>query len=989
MIFKDIIRCSLITAVALMSAIACVRDVPEEVVGNIVFSTASDACDFAEGDKMAVMNSERPFIAERQENEIRFVGDVLQADHYYAVYPYSAFKFFLPEEPAVAVMTLPTVQTAVKNKIPQEFRISTAYAVDSDRVLHFNEQISYFKFTIGPESGNIRSISVVSASAPLSGDFSAACLGGYGSCPMPGSHYNVCLASSGKFLEPGDYYLAFRYEDSHELKIAYEDDRGRIALKSTAIDSYRPGQVIDMGLVADLDFQDRDIIPSTVTMIYREPDESVLDVQMLSSTDLHVNILEGDDWFSMLKTKNVSSSVFRISLKENTGFDRVGKFEVVAADGDRRLLYTIVQRGLSGQTQKDVLRKGLMDFYESAGGDGWRDKSGWGSDQTLESWSGLAVNEWGSLIGISLYNNGLTGSLPEEFEGLDNLREFSLSRNSLSGNIPSYVYGSYKVDLSYNSFESISDIEDSENGMTSYLYLSDNRIEGSLPEGIGNIPHLMSVNVSNNRFTGSIPESYGKIIQRGGSLILNGNMLSGEIPEGIRNDDRFRKRLWVNIMTQEGPGFDFDNVEIFANEFYIYDMDSQWLDLVEVYASNEYTLYVDFSTYKDFVPEILGWYEQYGDQGLGLVAYVSRNLYEDIVDEYDPQCHFVATRISQVNMFLADSSGRIVLNPGSSDPEDVLAFLETVYGPYEGKEDPEPPVDLPEDGLVTVLQTAEDGNGIDVVLMGDSYGVTEINDGTYEAVMRETMDHLFEIEPYRSYRHLFNVYMVNVVSEEESRLGVSYGEGNSISGNDDLCFVYASRALTEERMNEALVIVVVNSPRFGGSTYMYRSGTGDWAVGKAVSYIPKVDLKMDFRGLVQHEAGGHGFAKLADEYVGGLGELLPESDKERIKAFEVYGWYRNIDFSDDPSTVKWSHILSDSRYKDEPDGLFEGGLGYSSGVWHPTYTGIMKHNQGTYNAPSRESIWYRIHKLAYGEDWQYDFEEFARYDAVNRQPVEY
>ena len=34
--------------------------------------------------------------------------------------------------------------------------------------------------------------------------------------------------------------------------------------------------------------------------------------------------------------------------------------------------------------------------------------------------------------------------------------------------------------------------------------------------------------------------------------------------------------------------------------------------------------------------------------------------------------------------------------------------------------------------------------------------------------------------------------------------------------------------------------------------------------------------------------------------------------------------------------------------------------------------------------PSREAIYYRIHKLAYGEDWEYDYGKFVEYDAVNR-----
>lgn len=37
-----------------------------------------------------------------------------------------------------------------------------------------------------------------------------------------------------------------------------------------------------------------------------------------------------------------------------------------------------------------------------------------------------------------------------------------------------------------------------------------------------------------------------------------------------------------------------------------------------------------------------------------------------------------------------------------------------------------------------------------------------------------------------------------------------------------------------------------------------------------------------------------------------------------------------------------------------------------------------------YPASSREAIYYRIHKLAYGDSWNYDYEEFVEWDARNR-----
>jgi hypothetical protein len=110
-------------------------------------------------------------------------------------------------------------------------------------------------------------------------------------------------------------------------------------------------------------------------------------------------------------------------------------------------------------------------------------------------------------------------------------------------------------------------------------------------------------------------------------------------------------------------------------------------------------------------------------------------------------------------------------------------------------------------------------------------------------------------------------------------------------------------------------------------------------------------------------------------------------DIEKIKTIEDQnerGWWKNIDFTSDPANVRWNYFLKDERYANEGLGLFEGGLTYWTGVWRPTETSIMDNNTGGFNAPSREAIYYRINKLAYGKDWEYDYEDFVEYDAINR-----
>lgn len=75
----------------------------------------------------------------------------------------------------------------------------------------------------------------------------------------------------------------------------------------------------------------------------------------------------------------------------------------------------------------------------------------------------------------------------------------------------------------------------------------------------------------------------------------------------------------------------------------------------------------------------------------------------------------------------------------------------------------------------------------------------------------------------------------------------------------------------------------------------------------------------------------------------------------------------------------------DARYAYDGLGVFEGAYTYLTGAYRPTDISIMRHNTGGFNAPSREAIYQRIHRLAYGKSWTYDYETFVEYDAKNRK----
>ena len=74
-----------------------------------------------------------------------------------------------------------------------------------------------------------------------------------------------------------------------------------------------------------------------------------------------------------------------------------------------------------------------------------------------------------------------------------------------------------------------------------------------------------------------------------------------------------------------------------------------------------------------------------------------------------------------------------------------------------------------------------------------------------------------------------------------------------------------------------------------------------WGDGSAIACCPmSADAyPYDFRGIVQHEAGGHGFGKLADEYIYYNSWMQICPCHEVFLDSKARGWYRNLeDFGD-------------------------------------------------------------------------------------------
>lgn len=293
------------------------------------------------------------------------------------------------------------------------------------------------------------------------------------------------------------------------------------------------------------------------------------------------------------------------------------------------------------------------------------------------------------------------------------------------------------------------------------------------------------------------------------------------------------------------------------------------------------------------------------------------------------------------------------------------------------------------EGDVIQLNDATKGNGIDIVLLGDCYDAADIAAGNYMADLQEAMGHYFAIEPYATYKDYFNVYAVLGVSDDsgmgtlntikDSKFGSTFGEKNLVQPDINMCFEYACKAPIDDNIAQTLIVLVENTTEYGGVCYMYGDGTAVACCPKSADAYP-----YDFRGIVQHEAGGHGFGKLADEYIyhnafistctciDGCGHV------EAFMAGKANGWYANLELTGDMNEVGWSHLIFHPKYSNVVD-IYEGGYFHTRGVYRSEPTSCMNNNIPYYSAISRQAMVERIMEYA-GEE--FDLETFIENDVT-------
>lgn len=661
-----------------------------------------------------------------------------------------------------------------------------------------------------------------------------------------------------------------------------------------------------------------------------------------------------------------------------------------------------------GPTDRDI----LIALYDATNGDNWTNNTNWCTNAPLSEWYGVTLDYSQERVQyIHLFYNNLVGSIPEEIGNLTELYTLDLSGNTLTGEIPSSIGNMHILGYLYLNNNQLTGSIPQEIGNLSDLracYIYENQLMGNIPSEFGNLINLEYCYLFGNQLTGEVPETLSRLTKLQ-TMDFSYNMLGGDLPEAVTATDWWQINGYRCIEQNEPGGFTFETLNLYIPDFTATDNRGNTIRTIDIVSSHKVTLYYVWATWcgysKAFHPVMSGLYQRYKNHSLEIIGvcddgmdnpteannYIESNNMEWPTLMENPEGGIPYSGFPTVIAF--DETGKMIFHSSFTSRDELPEFLKGILGegdaPYES-------TDFSADRKAYTLQTASEGNGINVVLMGDAFSDRQIADGTYEKVMQQAADAFFSEEPYTSFKDMFNVYYVNAVSKNEGYVdggetifSGTFGGGTHVMGNDELCMKYAQTAFnfTNEQMQDVLIVVMMNSTAYAGTCYMYYNTgyTSDYGRGTSVAYFPIGTTYEDLATILHHEAGGHGFAKLNDEYAYEYMGMIPANEiRDEQNMRENYGWGKNTDYISDPARVYWSKFIADSRYASENIGVYEGACTYWTGAYRPTENSIMNDNTGGFNAPSREAIYYRIHKLAYGESWTYDYEEFVNWDLNQR-----
>ncbi len=254
--------------------------------------------------------------------------------------------------------------------------------------------------------------------------------------------------------------------------------------------------------------------------------------------------------------------------------------------------------------------------------------------------------------------------------------------------------------------------------------------------------------------------------------------------------------------------------------------------------------------------------------------------------------------------------------------------------------------------LTTLVNNGSSANRVDIVYMGDGY--TADQQATYATQVNQMNSAMFDagyfswkVDPFPRYAKFFNVHRIEVVSAQSgaddpstntyvnTALGATYAYQG---GSQRTLYINETEAnkLLPHNTGKGFVadirMVTVNASSYGGAAINY-------AVYSA-GYFAATEIAM-------HEMG-HSFGKLEDEY-GGIASAFPGAEPDRVNVTK------------DPTGAKWQRWMGYNDPRTGVVGVYEGGDGYNTGIYHPSADSKMNNLNKAFDPIAKEQFISRIY----------------------------
>ena len=538
-----------------------------------------------------------------------------------------------------------------------------------------------------------------------------------------------------------------------------------------------------------------------------------------------------------------------------------------------------------------------------------------------------------SLQVLSLNNNGLK-ALPEDvFDGLANLKTLALSSNALTS-LPDGVFGGlanletlYLI-ANYNHLSTLPAGVFDRLANLKTLNLSVNGLR-ALPDGVfDGLANLKTLNLGANDLTALPADMFVGLVSLE-ELELHSNGLTA-LPVGVFDGLTNLKTLgfWANELTTLPEGV-FDRLANLETLNLARNTLTAVPDGVFDGLSSLQTLDLSYNALTTLPDGVFD----------GLSSLETLDLSENFLTRVP-----AAAFDTLLNLQTLDLSYNFLTARAAALLDDLRARAGLAID-LEGNVDARAPKWVP------LSVTGDSSNRIDLVIVSEAYTASQM--GTFAKDVNAVLDALFSEDPFQEYANYFNVWRVDIPSNEsgadrpeqtppvlrDTAFDASFNPYLNVNSRK---VIRAIRGMPAARDT---VLVLVNDPAGGGSG----------------GYMAVTSNAGNFVNVAAHELG-HTLGGLADEYVFSPRCLLWGDITYRGEPEEA-----NITLETNRSAIKWRHWIdsrtpiparrtSETAFSEGVPGLYEGARYCAEGIFRPTWTSKMNNSRTPWKQINTEEL---------------------------------